>query len=173
MKLNLGCGRCVVEGYVNLDKRDLKGVDVKVDVLNGLPFEDNYFDEVRAHHILEHLCPHEVYTAMEEILRVLKPNGLLDIRVPHASGIPAFANIDHKSFYTNASFLHFLPNHPENYYCAARFKLLKRELVWSIIDKTAWLNPLMNKIVNLCFFEHYFSNLIPVDELNVKLLALK
>ena len=52
MKLNLGCGRDIREGYVNLDKAGLDGVDVVHDLnVFPYPFEDNEFDEI--HYLLE------------------------------------------------------------------------------------------------------------------------
>jgi predicted SAM-dependent methyltransferase len=56
MKLNIGCGKKILEGYVNLDKIKLPGVDVVQD-LNKYPweFQDNTFDEIYADNVMEHL----------------------------------------------------------------------------------------------------------------------
>jgi predicted SAM-dependent methyltransferase len=54
-KLNLGCGKEILEGYTNLDAIKLEGTDVVYD-LNKFPypFADNYFDEILAKSVLEH-----------------------------------------------------------------------------------------------------------------------
>lgn len=45
-----------------------------------LPFADAVFDLVLAHHVLEHLYEEERTSLAEEIVRVLKPGGALDLR---------------------------------------------------------------------------------------------
>lgn len=81
-KLNLGCGRDIKEGYINLDFYKNEGVNVICDLNDGhLPFENNYFDEIQANHVFEHLPKWE--NILIECYRVLKPNGIITIRVPY------------------------------------------------------------------------------------------
>lgn len=54
-------------------------VDVKADILD-LPFKDNSFDVVFCNHVLEHI--EEDKKAMQELYRVLKPNGFGIFQVP-------------------------------------------------------------------------------------------
>ena len=53
--------------------------DVKADICN-LPFEDNSFDFILCNHVLEHI-PDDT-KAMQELYRVLKPNGTAILQVP-------------------------------------------------------------------------------------------
>ncbi len=53
--------------------------DVKADILN-LPFDDNSFDVVFCNHVLEHIS--DDTKAMQELYRVLKPNGMGIFQVP-------------------------------------------------------------------------------------------
>src|SRR5271157_5306311 len=53
LKLNLGCGHIPLEGYVNVDRRELPGVDVVADV-GDLPFEEGGVQEISSAHLLEH-----------------------------------------------------------------------------------------------------------------------
>lgn len=57
----------------------MKGVDHNVD-LQDLPFDDVSYDFVFASHVLEHI--HNDNKAIEEIRRVLKPNGMAILSVP-------------------------------------------------------------------------------------------
>ena len=55
-KLNLGAGKNILKGFINLDIVDLEGVDVchNLDKF-PYPFEDNLFQFIFANNILEHL----------------------------------------------------------------------------------------------------------------------
>jgi len=57
--------------------------DVKADIC-ALPFKNNEFDFIICNHVLEHI-PNDT-TAMEELLRVLKPGGTAILQVPLNSG---------------------------------------------------------------------------------------
>ena len=45
-------------------------------------FRDAMFDEVRAHHVLEHLAYPRALNALSHFKRILKPYGVLDVEVP-------------------------------------------------------------------------------------------
>ncbi|WP_301402715.1 class I SAM-dependent methyltransferase [Polaribacter huanghezhanensis] len=53
--------------------------DIKADILN-LPFDDNSFDVVFCNHVLEHIS--DDTKAMQELYRVLKPNGMGIFQIP-------------------------------------------------------------------------------------------
>ncbi len=77
MKLNLGCGRNMMDGWVNVDTRS---GDVFADA-TALPFRDSAFDEVLASHVLEHIP--DLGAAMREIHRILGPRGILHVIAPY------------------------------------------------------------------------------------------
>ena len=75
-KLNLCCGPDKREGYLNVDKPDF-------DLSEGIiPYPDNSFSEVVFQHALEHFRFQTGILILNEIRRILKPNGVLEIRVP-------------------------------------------------------------------------------------------
>jgi len=80
MKLNLGCGRNTISGYINVDIIRFEGVDLVCDLRSCLPFAEDTFDEVRCFDVLEHIP--DLIFAMDEIARVLEPHGSLAIRGP-------------------------------------------------------------------------------------------
>jgi ubiquinone/menaquinone biosynthesis C-methylase UbiE len=85
MKLNLGCGYKKEEGYVNIDDDPLVNPDYAInldDVNIKLPFDDNTVEEVKAHHILEHIGDGYL-PLMKELYRVCKHGAIVDIAVPH------------------------------------------------------------------------------------------
>lgn len=101
--LNLGCGDKPrkQEGpdlWVNLDLKPFDGVDVVRDIRRGLPFNDQTFDHVLADNILEHFDQDDFIFALNEIDRVLKVGGTVEIIVPHAFSQGAYQDPTHKTF---------------------------------------------------------------------------
>lgn len=89
MKLNVGCGERKKEGYINLDIGE-HGQEVQRDVLRGLPFDDEKFDEVYSSHFLEHIERKDVDFVIREMLRVLKRGGVIVGHVPHTDSQEAY-----------------------------------------------------------------------------------
>jgi predicted SAM-dependent methyltransferase len=84
-KINLGCGKSLVKGFINVDSVDFKkkGYEfVKADC-RKLPFKDNYADYILANQLLEHLPMKDVVPALKEWTRALKPGGRMVITVPN------------------------------------------------------------------------------------------
>lgn len=82
MRLNLGCGSDVKEGYTNVDFREVAGV-TKVDLsIFPWPFKDESADEILMFDFLEHFEYRKTKPILEEVWRVLKPNAFVDIQVP-------------------------------------------------------------------------------------------
>lgn len=80
--LVIGCGNRPKEGSINLDAVKMPGVDVVWDLEKlPLPFPDESFVYIEAEDVLEHI--HNMLPLMDELHRILKPNGKLWIRGPH------------------------------------------------------------------------------------------
>ena len=110
-RLHLGCGRKILEGYINVDIVEGPGVDVLCDVARGIPFPDCVFDEVLAVDFIEHIPPVRSIALMNDIWRVLRPGGVFKIHVPAAPGITAFQDPTHVSFWNEESFTYYEDGH--------------------------------------------------------------
>ncbi len=161
--LHLGCGSSKRPGAVGVDVLPLPGVDV-VHNLNSFPypFADGEFDLVIAEHILEHLDNLVVVT--EEIHRILRPGGRLEIICPHFSSADTFTDITHRHFITSRSFDYFVPGadlFKYSYSKKARFVIISKELgprPWPLILKP--LGYLVNKFP--VFYERRFAMIFPI-----------
>lgn len=80
MKLHLGCGNKLFDGWVNVDIGDY-GQEVQCDLME-LPFEDDEADEILSVHVVEHFYPWETPLLLKEWRRVLKPGAPIAIECP-------------------------------------------------------------------------------------------
>ena len=86
MKLNLGSGSKILEGYTNVDKYDYYKPDIVHDLENfPYPFEDNSIDEILLSHVLEHIgqSPDIFLKIIKELYRICHDDSLIKIIVPH------------------------------------------------------------------------------------------
>jgi len=81
MKLNLGCGKDIRPGWVNIDRRPGPGVDLVLDIAIPLPYAPESVEYILCSHVLEHLPYWE--DVMPGFYGLLKPGGILEIRVPY------------------------------------------------------------------------------------------
>ena len=125
VKLNLGSGFRHQEGFVNIDNRAEVKPDLVCDVIEGLPYDDNSVDEVRAFDFLEHIPLGKTVGIIEEIWRVLKPGGIFESFTPDAeNGQGAFQDFSHVSFWVENSWLYFSePNYRALYNTKANFQI--------------------------------------------------
>jgi len=83
MRLNVGCGDYLLDGFVNLDADPATPADVHADAMVYLrDCPDATFAEVYAGHFLEHLAPEGAQRFLAECYRVLAPGGACAIVVP-------------------------------------------------------------------------------------------
>lgn len=86
LRLNLGCGDKILDGFVNVDVVEARAgrkPDVICDLHRLHPFADNSADEVMAIHVVEHFWRWEVAGILREWLRVLKPGGRMVLECPN------------------------------------------------------------------------------------------
>jgi hypothetical protein len=86
LKLNLGCGRKKLPGFLNIDKEAACEPDQVLDLeLLPWPFAESSAEHVVLHHVLEHLgaAPDLYLGIMRELYRVCAPDATIEITVPH------------------------------------------------------------------------------------------
>jgi hypothetical protein len=82
IRVNLGCGHLPVEGYLNIDQRELPGVDVVAEATD-LPFEPGSVSELYSAHLIEHFSQEELKRrVLPHWVELLKPGGTLRAVLP-------------------------------------------------------------------------------------------
>jgi len=181
--LELGAGQMKKEDRINIDILDLPETDIVTDLENGLSFlPNNSVDEIHTVSFLEHIS--NLSFLMEEIFRVLKPNGILYVFVPHFSNPYFYSDPTHKRFFGLYTFSYFSKSHypyrrkvPKFYY-SCNFRIESQELIFNFPFPFKILGLLFNKLFNSRYrlqeiFEFYFSPFLPCYGMNVKLKASK
>jgi predicted SAM-dependent methyltransferase len=85
MKLHVGCGKRVLDGWVNCDVQHAAGAPRAPEILcdvRSIPLADGSADELMAIHLLEHFVRWECDAVIAEWRRLLKPGGLLVLELP-------------------------------------------------------------------------------------------
>jgi len=86
--LNLGCGKRVLAGFVNIDKFSDAGGLLKADMYR-LPFKNGTVDAIFSAHSLEHLPIRRAHLALRDCRRALKPGGAFLLSMPDLDMIMA------------------------------------------------------------------------------------
>ena len=82
IKLHLGCGRNILDGWINTDSdKSLKRCGY-LDVTEKFPYEDNSVDYIFSEHMIEHISLQDGKFMLEESFRVLKNDGKIRISTP-------------------------------------------------------------------------------------------
>lgn len=107
MKLNLGCGFDKREGWLNVDNFQACEPDQMLDI-ETTPWDlpTNGFDHVLMKHVLEHVGADfaTFRQVMQELYRILTPDGLLEIHVPHVRHDTFWSDPTHVRAFTPLTF---------------------------------------------------------------------
>lgn len=177
MKLNLGCGNNILEGWVNLDHpravpflpnptgAELVGHDIDCPLLQ-LPFDDNSFEEIMARHVLEHV--RNLLPLLQELHRVTEAGGKFLVAVPYGSADGAWADPTHVRAFFVESWAYF----GQPAYCFADYGYRGD---WNPIDmglvvnKNGYTDPVSRELV----LEHVLHERNRVLEMRCVLEAIK
>lgn len=89
IKLNLGCGHLPLDGYLNVDRRPMPGVDLVAEA-DALPFGPDEVAEISSAHLLEHFPQEQLRRQLlPYFYRLLRAGGRLHAVVPDAQAMLA------------------------------------------------------------------------------------
>lgn len=94
-KLHLGCGKCYLPGWVNVDISKNKKTDIIDDVTNLSSIDDSSCDIIYGSHILEHFGRYEYMDVLKIWFKKLRTGGILRLAVPDLDKIINHYNETH------------------------------------------------------------------------------
>jgi SAM-dependent methyltransferase len=97
--LDVGCGAKKWPGAVGLDISP----DTDADVVHDLdafpyPFDDDSFDQILMQDVLEHV--REPIRVIDELHRICRPGGRIQLRTPHFSSMLAYSDPTHTHYFS-------------------------------------------------------------------------
>lgn len=151
MKVNIGCGAQIKDGFIGVDILQFPGVDIVHDLnVFPYPFMDNEIDEVWMDQVLEHLS--EPVKVIEELYRICKNDAVITIGVPYFRSFYATIDPTHKNFFGLNWFNYFDPNHiycRKYKYSKAEFNITKIEF-----DRESTRKNIFNKLLISLALKH-------------------
>lgn len=130
IRVDLGCGLRKRSDFpfIGIDRQPGLGADIVRDVEKGLPFCDNCIDFIYASHLMEHI--NDLAFLMDEIWRVLKREGILELICPRWNSKMAYFDPTHKRFIHPFLWNWWDPKHndPRQYGFKAQFRVLANDI---------------------------------------------
>ena len=142
IRLDIGCGANKRAGWIGIDIRSLDDVDIVHDLeVFPWPLPDGCVLAAMASHVLEHIDPHGgiFIRFMDEVWRVLKPDGKFMAVVPHAWSTGYCQDPTHCNPINENTFDYFDPEGPRS---GGLLYKIYRPKPWKI-EYLAW-NPAGN-----------------------------
>jgi SAM-dependent methyltransferase len=177
--LDLGCGGRKAAGAFGIDAAGLPGVDLVHDLESRpYPLPDDCADQVLLNHVLEHFA--DPLPLLEEVWRMLRPEGRALIRTPHYSGPYAWKDPTHRRAFSSESF-HYFGDNGYSYYTRARFRVVHVRLQYFMEEELwPWPHRACGRVVQRLldrhptFGERFLCYLVGgIEEIRVTLEAVK
>ena len=85
--LQVGSGKNLLPGFLNTDHFISRLVPLGLDIRYPLPFDNERWTGIYAHHIVEHVRYSKAVDFFKEVYRTLKPGGIFRVVVPDAEAV--------------------------------------------------------------------------------------
>ena len=82
VKLHLGCGPVMLDGYINVDGSQATPEVCVQDITKPFPILDNTVDEILTVHVIEHISRQHIPPMFKEFYRICKTGGFIAIEWP-------------------------------------------------------------------------------------------
>lgn len=184
LRLDLGSGGAGRDGFYGVDFVDLPGVAILANLnepFSALPAD--CVASVRSSHCFEHV--QDFMQLMRELHRVVRPDGTIEITVPHFSNPYGYSDPTHVRFFGLYTFNYFVSTERQpsrkvpNFYSDLRFEVTKIHI--DLMRRTWFgklLRPGLRKHLNRSFenqadWESRLCWVVPANEISYTLRPMK
>ena len=155
LRLDVGCGERPSPGHYGVDLVEMDGVDIVADLnepLDLLP--DNSVGAIISRHVLEHIP--NLVPLLAEFRRITRPDGRIEIVVPHFSNPYFYSDPTHVRFFGLYTFYYFAdPEHQPRrkvpaFYSDVRFRVESIRIDFpreGLIERLTC--PVLKRLINL------------------------
>lgn len=110
ISLDLGCGNHKQPGFVGMDIQKFPTVEIVHDIeVIPYPIPASICNKILASHMLEHICPKRILRVMNELWRIMKPDGQLLISLPYGGSQGFWQDPTHCHSWNEATMYYFDP----------------------------------------------------------------
>lgn len=167
MKLNIGCGERLLDGWINIDKYPSEMGVMFGDIEASIPLPDKCADEILMDNVIEHV--HSIPKVMGEAHRLLKTGGILRIITPHYSSSSSWRDPTHLHHLSFFSFDMFCNDRNKHYLGGKLFKIANKQLSFgggiSMLGKMVFL-------INPSLYEKKVAFIFPASTIRITLEAI-
>lgn len=167
--LDLGCGSAKTPGAVGLDISAETDADIVHDLdVFPYPIEDSSFDQVLMQDVIEHV--REPIRLMEEMHRIVRPGGRIQLRTPHFSSVLAYGDPTHRHYFSTLA-VRSLAEPRFAHYTRVRFTVVHVTLDLWLPFRLLGLGLLANRYPET--YEKYLAFRFPAMNLRAEFEVLK
>lgn len=125
VRVNLGCGNEVREGFLGADLYPCEAADLLCDLTRSLPFGDSTVDEFLLDNFIEHVP--DIPALMKELVRAARPGASITIITPHFTSASSWRDPTHVHHLSVFSLDHFAKD-SVRHYIGAGVRIVRRRL---------------------------------------------
>jgi SAM-dependent methyltransferase len=167
--LDIGCGAAKFPGAVGLDI----SADTAADIVHDLdsfpyPIGDSSFDQILLQDVIEHVS--EPIRVFEELHRIARPGGRVQLRTPHFSSVLAYGDPTHRHYFSTLA-IRSLGEPRFSHYTEVRFRVVHVTLDMWLLFRAVGLATLFNRVQGT--YEKYLAFLLPTMNIRAEFEAIK
>jgi hypothetical protein len=125
VRVNLGCGNKVREGFFGADLYPCEAADLLCDLTKPLPFGESTVDEFLLDNCIEHV--RDIPALMRELVRAAKSGASITVITPHFTSASSWRDPTHVHHLSVFSFDHFGKD-SVRHYMGGGVRIVKRHL---------------------------------------------
>ena len=112
VKLDIGCGENKQQGFIGMDIRKVKGVDIVHDAEKfPYPFPNECCSVILMSHVVEHIKPWLMIKLFDELWRIMKVGGQLWLSLPYGYSMGFLQDPTHCNMCNEATWTYYDPDY--------------------------------------------------------------